>query len=528
MKVKNCLNTYFINPDEVEPYLSRVRNGNDAIYRTTFYGSKGQSEVLGTWAKTLNTLGSEFSTLLDFENDLRAKVGPTSVMQPLDKRIDSIRAYYDLVGNPGQPIHHEALSRCYQEWGAVREAQLRPRPQAETVMKMKLSTQAGSPMWGKRRDVVYETIPCRVWKLDDLGPDIDAIGWHNHVAAVLGWRGQEGGPEPDDVKQRVVWMFPLSVNVLEQTVYQPLIEAFQKHRLVPAWCSNEDVDLEITRLFDSKDPADLIVCTDFSKYDQHFNENMSDAAYYLIDQLMADCKEKKDWLKDVFPIKYKIPLILDVDVVYYGRHGMGSGSGGTNFDETIVHRALQHEAALLAGQELNLNSQCLGDDGILSYPGITVDAVVEAYSKHGQEMNPDKQYAATDHCVYLRRWHHSNYRKNGVAVGVYSTYRALGRLMYQERYYSPKMWGPKMVALRQLSIIENVRHHPLCEEFAEFCMKGDKYRLGLDIPGFLVNIEREAKEAKDVMPDFLGYTQSTLNKSSINDWWIVNFLKSRR
>lgn len=56
------------------------------------------------------------------------------------------------------------------------------------------------------------------------------------------------------------------------------------------------------------------------------------------------------------------------------------------------------------------------------------------------DMNPEKQYAAKDNTVYLRRWYHTKFRDNSsIMKGVYSTYRAIGRLMGQERYYDPKM-----------------------------------------------------------------------------------------
>jgi hypothetical protein len=208
---------------------------------------------------------------------------------------------------------------------------------------------------------------------------------------------------------------------------------------------------------------------------------------------------------------------------------MGSGSGGTNADETLAHRALQYEAALDNHSKLNPNSQCLGDDGVLTFPGITVEDVMRSYTAHGQEMNQSKQYVSKHDCVYLRRWHDINYRVNGICVGVYSTYRALGRLMEQERYYDPDVWSATMVALRQLSIIENVKYHPLKEQFADFCMKRDKYRLGLDIPGFLDNVSSIAKESMELMPDFLGYTKSmTKDQTGLDNWWIVNYLKSKR
>lgn len=325
-------------------------------------------------------------------------------------------------------------------------------------------------------------------------------------------------------------MFPFGVNVNELQVYQPLIESCQKFNLVPAWVSMDAVDERITRMFDTKSDEDMVICTDFSKFDQHFNPDMQDAAQIILSGLLTqnDLSARR-WLEEVFPIKYTIPLAYSYGGIRTGRHGMGSGSGGTNADETLVHRALQYEAALNNKARLNPYSQCLGDDGVLTFPGITVDKVVDSYSAHGQEMNTDKQYASKHDCIYLRRWHHDRYRQDGVCVGVYSTYRALGRLMEQERYYDPDVWSSKMVALRQLSIIENVKYHPLRDQFAQFCMKRDKYRLGIDIPGFLDDLDRISKEAIDLMPDFLGYTKSmSKDQPGINSWWIVNYLKSQR
>jgi hypothetical protein len=401
---------------------------------------------------------------------------------------------------------------------------------------MKKSTSSGSPYYRKKRAVVDETIPCEVHQryVDGFVETIQNLNGDEWKAcAILGWRGQEGGLAPDDVKQRVVWMFPFAVNVRELQLYQPLIEAAQCFNLVPAWISMEAVDRRITRLFDTKPSNDVIVCTDFTKFDQHFNSSMQECAKTIIGRLFTDSEETSSWLENVFPIKFNIPLAFEWGKMRFGAHGMGSGSGGTNADETLTHRALQYEAALAHGKILNPNSMCLGDDGILTYPGITAEDVTRVYSAHGQDMNINKQSESAQECTYLRRWHHANYRQDGICVGVYSTYRALGRLAEQERYYDPEIWGKNMVALRQLSILENVKYHPLREEFVGYCMKGDKYRLGLDIPGFFDNLEKIAVEATDLMPDFLGYTKSLQTTpygaaKGINSWWVVNYLKSQR
>lgn len=512
-------------------YFSRVRKGQEKDFTTPFLQGETRESVLNSWGSILDQISDKYPQLYEFEQDLRSKVGPLSIMLPLEERIDDVKSYYESVKLKAEKINPLAVSLVIKEFAKLRG--LRLRSEFTTVDKMKKSTNSGCPFFAKRRTVINKTLPTIVGPGDPEWETIFQVlnSVDYNALAILGWRGQEGGPESDDVKQRVVWMFPFACNIRELQCYQPLIEAAQLFNIVPAWVSMDAVDDRITKLFDTKSPSDNIICTDFSKFDQHFNSMMQNAARDILVALLTRNSESEEWIDDVFPVKYHIPICLDEERIMFGPHGMASGSGGTNVDETLVHRALQHESAILNHQVLNPNSQCLGDDGILSYPGIDVDSVVKTYSSHGQDMNPDKQHVSSDDCVYLRRWHGVNYRVNGRCVGVYSTFRALGRLCGQERYYDPDVWGPKAVVLRYLSIIENCKYHPLREEFADFCMKRDKYRLGLDIPGFLENLVAEAQKVIDYIPDFLGYTKSQMSEdggvTGINNWWIVNYLKSK-
>jgi hypothetical protein len=515
----------------LKAYLERVRKGDSHVWTTPFAKGESTQSMLSAWASILVSISDKWPSLWNWEIDLSQKVGPMSIMKPLKQRKDDIQAYYDGVLLPSEPLSIDSIQSVVREFKCLGGLNL--RSVSKTLQQMKLSTNSGSPYFTKRRRVAdfddvelyasrFGTVTQYMYKeYDDV--------WE--AAAVLGWRGQEGGPSEDDVKQRVVWMFPFAVNVAELQLYQPAIEVIQRHGVVPAWVSMDAVDKGITKLFETKKKGDLIVCTDFSKFDQHFNPDLQNAAKTIISWAVRQ-SEVNTWLEEVFPIKFMIPLVIGWGKVLFGSHGMGSGSGGTNFDETLAHRALQYEAAQQHLQKLNPYSMCLGDDGIITYPGISVESVVRSYTAHGLEMNPDKQYASEQDCVYLRRWHHRHYRVGGVCAGVYSTMRALGRMRYLERYMDPEMWGPKAVALRQLSILENVKYHPLREEFVKFCMKRDKYRLGIDIPGFLDNVSNEAKKATAYMPDFLGYVRTLQSGNSpdggIQSWWIVNYLKSLR
>lgn len=524
----NYFHESFVDTPNLRSWFGKVERGNSQVYDTPFAKGESTAQMLAAWNNLLESVSQRWPSLYQFEIDLASKVGPLSVQLPIAERMHDIDSYYEGILLPSEPISDSAVKAVVKEFNPTRG--LTPRNQRGTVTGMKLSTNSGSPFFAKRRAVLSHTVPCRVHSYrQGVVQQLQRGNWN--AAAVIGWRGQEGGPSISDVKQRLVWMFPFAVNVCELQVYQPFIEAAQRFNVIPAWVSMESVDTQITKLFDSKTPSDLVVCTDFSKFDQHFNAHMQESALNILTAILSPGMTSSDWLRTVFPIKYNIPLAYGWEKIRFGSHGMASGSGGTNVDETLAHRALQFETAQSKGVRLNPFSQCLGDDGILSYPGITVEDVLNVYRSHGLEMNADKQYASTQDCVYLRRWHHKDYRIDGICAGVYSTMRALGRLRYLERFMDPKYWDEKAVALRQLSIIENCKFHPLREEFAEFCMKRDKYRLGIDIPNFLSHIRRVAREKIDFMPDLLGYTKTLQGQGDplggIENWWIVKYLRSR-
>lgn len=518
----------------LKAYFGRVEEGNPLEYRTPFAGKRPLTEVLREWDQEFNRWfprSSEFLGLLQFEHDMREKVGPLSIMKPLRQRITDVKNYYELIKVTSQPISYDAVCKGISKFAIRRDLYIKSI--SNTLNDMKLSTNSGTPYFKRKKLVAKDTIPFKIIR-DLRGMNLKLIqslrSGSYYMAAIIGWRGQEGGLDDNDVKQRVVWMMPFTLNIAELSLYQVFISYCQSMSIVPAWISNEEVDRNITKLFDTKSPRDYILCTDFEKFDQHFNYNMQSPAKIILSKCFSKDTGIRSWIKDIFPIKYEIPMLVSDNQLFTGYHGMASGSGGTNVDETISHTCLQFEAAICQNTELNRYSMCLGDDGLLSYPKIDIDTVLKVYTSKGQEMNVEKQKFSQDDCVYLRRWHSKYYRPNGVCAGVYSTYRALGRLCEQERFYDPSKWSKEMVALRYLSILENVKWHPCKEKFADFCIKRDKYRLGIDIPGFLDNLYYIASKSIDMIHDFMGYNiehMSEVGISGISTWWIVKYLKSK-
>lgn len=505
-------------------YFGRTDKGNQEDYRPPFWEGKSRDEVVEQWTTILEAgkIDAIVPGLMAYEEEMRNKIGPLSVQEPLEARIPKIEEYYEDIELKSVPIDERAIKAFALK---VRPVKVQARSFANTIRHMRLNTNSGAPYFMKRRSVSgAEAISHQLEWSNKLTSERGEL-----LPATLGWRGQEGGPNVDDVKQRVLFMFPFIYNVMELTYYQPLVETWQHYHINSAYESQRAVEVKLTRLFDTKGD-EYCVCTDFTGFDQHFNPDLQEEARKLLDYQIYD---GRNWLQFTFPIKYRIPLVCDRTLMYTGNHGMGSGSGGTNFDECLAHGAMQEEAAIRKGVTLNPYSNAYGDDGYLSYPGIDVDDVISTYSSHGQVMNPSKQMVDKHSAVYLRRYFHDSYRdKDGIMLGVYSTERALGRLLGQERYVS---FAPgsgeyaRYVVLRALSIIENCNAHPMFKEFIEFVLKGDRYKLGLAIPGFLDSLGAEVKKAMEADTDLLGFTKTMRGEyRGINDWKVVQYLRAKR
>lgn len=499
-----------------ENYFSRVLEGQSEIYRTPFFQEGCVDLILDNWFNYAKEGFRSVPGLAEFEAEMKSKVGPLSVMKPLAERMDDIKLYYTAIRKPSVPIDPKAITAFI---ATLKGMKVPLRDARGTAENMRLSTNSGAPFFTKRREVLEDTFRMM------------AEGTAKYYdVAILGWRGQEGGPEVDDIKQRVVWMFNLMRNITELQFYQPAIEAWQRQNINSAYISMNAVEDKITRCFDTKGD-NYVVGTDFSKFDQHFNEDLQLAALEIIKSMITGYDGHK-WLEEVFPRKFDIPLVVQPDLVFTGKHGMGSGSGGTNFDECCAHGALQHEVALKQGAILNPFSNAYGDDGYLSYDGIDVDDVIESYTSHGQDMNVDKQHVSKHSAIYLRRYFHDAYRDNtGKMLGIYSTCRALGRLMYQERYYrwSDEVDYYRYVTLRAWSIIENCNRHPLFDEFVKYVVNGDKYRLGLSIPGFMETFQSDFDKLRILDPDVMGYTKTLQSEATgVKEWRVYKTLMSMR
>lgn len=424
--------------------LDRTKQGSDEVYQTPL-GEHGDPEAI---RKEWDTIFDKFSPdfydeLLELEESNRSKFGPRSIAIPWEDRIESVSSYFgDDKKTPPETVLPKTSRR------------LRPLSLANAIKYLKNSTNSGLPFYVKKGGVKTEVLA----GFNDLLARKDPC--------LLFTRTQESK------KTRAVWGFPIADTLNEMRYYRPVLDYQRTLSWRAAVIHPEEVDKRITELINyARDRKLSLVSIDFSAYDASLREGLQKAAFSYIKDLFQESEAANvDYIADRF---LNIGL-LTPDGVWDGPHGVPSGSTFTNEVDSIC----QYICAEQLGMDLE-HFQIQGDDG--AYATDDPDALKEGFTKFGLDVNSEKSHVSDQWLVYLQNLHSVNYPgKDGLFSGIYSTYRALNRLIFQERFDDFSEYditGRDYYSIRTISILENCRNHPLFEEFVKFIHSKDKYGL---------------------------------------------------
>lgn len=446
------------------PYLSRVERGSDIDIRTPLWGKQDRERIFEPWLHVLEDNASDLpGRLMEIEVDQMTKIGPISVMLPYTERVSDIERYFDYPTNVNCPLDDYISDLVAQLHGRGEPGRLRPLDKLNAMERLPRNTSSGLPYFARRNKVAQE----------DLA---HANGdWYN-FPAILGWRGQASGISGPP-KQRVVWMYPQSTNIVEYSYFGPLQDLLLVHPGLSAWTTPDGVDLAVEELLKNAHNSDsYILSSDFSGFDQHLGPPITSLVFDWFSSLFQSTYwEEIDLVREVF----QTIELLAPDRLFEGIHGVPSGSVFTNIADSVAHLLMQYHVASSLDQSRDPFCQVQGDDGLFLLHGIKdpMDCV-PFFEECGQEMNPDKQFIGKEDCVYLQRYHILN-----GSGGMYPTMRALNSLLGQERFHDSDEWDEAYVTLRAIMILENCKHHPLFEEFVAFVADGDKHGLGSKWPG---------------------------------------------
>lgn len=434
--------------------LNGVVQGSERPFVTPIGMKHSPEKLLQGWTEIYESLDHDALTpnLIEIENQNREKYGPRSIQKPWSERKGSVEEYFAV--SELEPRLKEEVFKIAIEEGNKANRQFRPVSRENALSQLKNQTNSGLPLM-------------RAGKYAKETPMDDLIAQEGmDYPCVLFTRTQEQG------KTRNVWGFPFIWKLLEQEFYQVLLK-FQRQLHWRASILHPDaVDKEVTACIDKAIATlDEILSIDFSAFDASIVPDLQLAAFEYIKRLFR----KEYWAKiDSIAHNFGNIAIVTPDGLREGPHGVPSGSTFTNEVDSLVQFIISKAFKGIK----NFNIQ--GDDGVYVVP--SAQELMDHFKKYGLEVNESKSLVSKDgEAVYLQKYYHPKYRQaNGVIGGIYSTYRALLRLVYQERFTQLEDSGitaDDYYAIRAITIMENCKHHPYFEEFVKYMYDMDK-RLG--------------------------------------------------
>jgi hypothetical protein len=445
--------------------LDQTDRGSDDVYLTPMGNRVGPESILQGWDSIFNRNRDALNDiLLELEESNRSKYGARSIAVPWFER----KAGVDDTFSPdnGKKIESDLPAN----------GRLRPISLTTASQYIKRATNAGLPTMKSKGLVLSDTINNIE---SQLNMDYPAVPFT---------RTQENN------KTRLVWGIALAMVLDEMRFYRPILEYQMKMPWRAALKTADDIDVAITKLINHSRSQGLnLVSIDFANYDNSVKRSLQNYAF-------------ESYFPSIFQGQYRPELklhgerfntvgLVTPDGIYRGPHGIPSGSAYTNEVGSVV----QYGISQTYGEKLAY-SQVQGDDG--AYAVSDPESFKDHFRSYGLDVNDEKSYISEDFVVYLQNLYHTDYTEDdGIIRGIYPTYRALLRIVYQERFnnFKGEMIGKDYYAIRTLSILETVKHHPLFEEMVKYVLSLDKYKLDFSDQGLSSYIKmREKQDGKDV------------------------------
>lgn len=479
-------------------YLEKLPLGRDATPHSWLYEWEDTPITVSRWIRKMKAANAtsqlgELFTKFDLEKLKR--MGPQGLVPPLDS--PEAQEVLEPLFEKSKYDNEFALKSYWKYAQAFAKylfgnkfSRLKPRALDQVILNMgnrdTLDSKSGFPRNEVRKEVVGEEIA-------------DAkSGRAFDYPAILLFRQYRG-------KLRPVWMYPMSMNLLEFQFTQVIQEAIRQssNADVVAWVSPWDGFEQVKRTITKQYRTSKIIGGDTTKMDAHMRRAQNRLCYEIVKWGF----DPKYWdqLYRVLMQVNSIDLICGLDKRLVGYHGLASGSGWTQLLETILVMFIAWLRKLLG--------QGIGDDFIL-LSTMTAKELVELLAEFGLPANPDKQTVEEEWTTFLQRLFHKSFfsRDDKEVLGAYySTIWALITMCQPERFWSPKKWNSDMFCTRIFMILENTIDDPCFEEFAKFTSKGqrDLVPFAKKSAAELDSIQLQARRLRGLNPT---YNQEKMDK----------------
>lgn len=432
--------------------LNRVVSGSSEVYLTPIGKDNDPDLVLKSLDFLIDSNKDKLSSnLLDLELGNRSKFGPRSIAKPWLDRKSSLYDYFK--------SHNDSQNKSLN-FNLINKSNMRPLSVGTAASYLKGNTSSGLPFYDRKSSVIPEVISEFRSLLDRKDP------------CVLFTRTQEQG------KTRNVWGYPIADTLNEMRFYQPILGYQRKLKWRSALQGPHAVDVNISQMFNSRSNDNVkFVSIDFSSYDASVGTNLQSASFNYLKLLF-----QSNYHSEIDDIAFRFNTIgiATPDGILAGNHGVPSGATFTNEVDSLSQYIIYMNSRAFRPDSYQIQ----GDDGAYCVESDKVDALYSAFDTAGLTVNEDKSSVSSDHLIYLQRLYDRQYSNNGFIGGIYSIYRAMNRIIYQERYsdfmdYSLK--GSDYYSIRTITILENCKYHPLFKDFVKLVSGLDKYRLRFNV-----------------------------------------------
>lgn len=472
-------------------YLDNLNRGRSATPHSWLYEKEPAESTLQRWIPIMESANNKtkFGELFNqFDQKQIEKFGPQGAVPPVTSK--ECQEVLEPLYSPTEYDSPNALSEYFakaqqfaKEAFGKRYLRMRPKRFESVVDDMStrdtLSTNSGFPRFARRSTVLQKEIQDAETELAYEYP------------AILLFRQYNG-------KLRPVWMFPMSVNLIEFSFSQIIQDALQNSQqqwirdYLSPWKGYEDVKKTLTLQWHGQN----IDGGDTTKMDAHMRPAQIELVYEIVKWLF----QKQYWEELHSSLMHicKIPLLWSRTEAYVGTHGLASGSGWTQLTETI----LQLFMAWCTG----VQGQGIGDD-FYWVADMSADELVDYLGKFGLPANPTKQSVSKDELTFLQRLNHQGFfsREDEQVLGAYyPTIRGLNSMLQPEKFHKPKDWNSDMFCTRNYMILENCVDDPCFDEFLKFVVRGhrDMIPFAKKTASELDAIQRKARLVPGLNPSY--------------------------
>lgn len=517
-------------------YLNNLKRGREATPHSWLYENESSQDTLSAWQSILNSVleglpEEQRDAISQLEESQLKKFGPQGQVPPILEALPALESTftpsdyddenYGSLFREGNPFDEEDAAKLAKLFlGNAKLMSLRPRSPERVVDDMRerdtLETNSGWPLFTRRNkpEVVQASIQ-------------DARTGHAYeYPAIILFRSYNG-------KLRPVWMYPMSMNIIEGSFTQVIQDTIRKGfandpnsilgNYCAPWVGFEDVKVTMTTYFETRVAPRG---GDATQMDAHFRMAQMRCVWNIVKWMF----QRKYWdeLWRCMQHVNDIEIVVGYNARLTGRHGIASGSGWTQLSETILQMWMAWRNGVNGGMGI-------GDDFVWFFDRETsedlipgADGLVSILGSYGLEANASKQSVEQDSTSFLQRLFIRGFmsrERSQVMGGIYPTIRALNSLLNPEKFHDPAKWNSDMFCLRCYMILENCVDHPAFEQFCAFVVKGQKDLIPFahKAAAELNSVQRRAKLIPQLNPT---YNQEKRDKS-LSDFASIKYVASK-